>query len=138
MIPLLEAISFSSMLLPDCDLTSTCRTFESVSCGLEWVTVLDTLFWLNEVFISFSFDSDLVFRIMSSENKCSKMMITNTRIKNRANDGILLILRLMIVDIVNFELTTTGDLKYQLNFSTQKTIIDDVIFSFTNLDRLKR
>ena len=74
---------------------------------------------------------------MSSENKCNKMMIRNTRIKNRANDGILLMLRLMIVDIVSFELRTADDLKCQLSFSTWITVIHDVTFSFIHLDQIK-
>ena len=65
------------------------------------------------------------------------MIIINTRIRNRASDGILLIPRAMIVDIVSFELTTEDDLKYQLNFSTWITIIDDVTFSLIPLGQLK-
>ena len=128
---------FSSITLPDCDLTSTWRTFEPVSRDFEWMSDSDSFFCSTEVFISFLFDSDFVSCIMSSENKCSKMMIRNTRIKNRANNGILLMLRLMIVDIFSFELTTADDLKYQLNFSTCTTVISDVNFSFMDLDQLK-
>ena len=58
------------------------------------------------------------------------MLITRARNKNRANDGILLILRVMNDGIVSFELTTTGDLKYQLNLDTRNALVDDVTQSF--------